>query len=133
MRSQALGVVWQNLTANEKEPYEQQAASAKKKFTIEWVEYIQTESYKAYSAYLEDFKAKQLHIQESSQEVIAPDEISKMPKLKKIPSANSTSPTKLNTAASLSRRASSGMRARGPSLDSIQRPWFQASLRCKPR
>ncbi|KFZ20395.1 hypothetical protein V501_00162 [Pseudogymnoascus sp. VKM F-4519 (FW-2642)] len=65
-----LGKKWQNLTASEKEPYEQQSFDAKEKCRIELAEYEQTESYKAYSEYLLDFNAKQLHIQESSQECL---------------------------------------------------------------
>ncbi|OBT54686.1 hypothetical protein VE04_04922 [Pseudogymnoascus sp. 24MN13] len=75
-----LGKKWQNLTASEKEPYEQQSFDAKEKCRIELAEYEQTESYKAYSEYLLDFNTKQLHIQESSQE--SPNGTSKMPKLR---------------------------------------------------
>ncbi|KFZ23968.1 hypothetical protein V502_01551 [Pseudogymnoascus sp. VKM F-4520 (FW-2644)] len=90
-----VGKKWQNLTASEKEPYEQQSFDAKEKCRIELAEYEQTESYKAYSEYLLDFNAKQLHIQESSQE--SPNGTSKMPKLENIPSASSTSRAKRST------------------------------------
>ena len=63
-----VGENWQNLLPSEKEPYEQQAFAAKEKYTIELSEYRQTESYRAYSEYLMDFKAKQLQLQESNQE-----------------------------------------------------------------
>lgn len=63
-----VGENWQNLVPNEKEPYEQQAFAAKEKYTIELSEYRQTENYKVYAEYLLDFKAKQLHQQETSQE-----------------------------------------------------------------
>ncbi|KFZ04386.1 hypothetical protein V501_09180, partial [Pseudogymnoascus sp. VKM F-4519 (FW-2642)] len=56
---------WQNLTTSEKEPYEQQAFDAKGKYTIGLAEYRQTESYEAYSEYLQGFNAK---LQESSRE-----------------------------------------------------------------
>lgn len=58
-----VGKNWQNLTTSEKEPYEQQAFDAKEKNTIELAEYRQTESYEAYSEYLQGFSAK---LQESS-------------------------------------------------------------------
>lgn len=59
---------WRYLTMSEKEIYEQQGFTAKKKFMTELVEYRKTESYKTYSEYLLDFKAEQLHRQETSQE-----------------------------------------------------------------
>ena len=61
------GRSWQNLTAREKEPYEQQAFDAKEKCAIEFAEYRQTESYKAYSEYLLSFNAE---LQESSRQGI---------------------------------------------------------------
>ncbi|KFY91582.1 hypothetical protein V500_04589 [Pseudogymnoascus sp. VKM F-4518 (FW-2643)] len=60
-----VGKNWQNLTTSEKEPYEQQAFDAKGKYTIGLAEYRQTESYEAYSEYLQGFNAK---LQESSRE-----------------------------------------------------------------
>ena len=62
-----IGKSWQNLTTGGKEPYEQQAFNAKEKYTIEIAEYRQTESYKAYSEYLQGFNAK---LMESSGEGI---------------------------------------------------------------
>ena len=59
-----VGKSWQNLTVSEKEPYEQQALHDKEKCTVEFAEYRQTESYKAYTDYLQRFNAEQLHIQE---------------------------------------------------------------------
>lgn len=63
-----VGENWQNLTPSEKEPFEQQAFAAKEKYTQELSEYRQTDSYRAYSEYLMDFKAKQLQLQENNQE-----------------------------------------------------------------
>ncbi|KFY69712.1 hypothetical protein V498_10439, partial [Pseudogymnoascus sp. VKM F-4517 (FW-2822)] len=60
-----VGKNWQNLTTSEKEPYEQQAFNAKEKYTIGLAEYRQTESYEAYSEYLQGFNTK---LQESSRE-----------------------------------------------------------------
>ena len=57
-----VGENWQNLSPSEKEPYEQQAFAAKEKYTIELAEYRKTESHRAYSEYLIEFKAKQLHL-----------------------------------------------------------------------
>ena len=64
-----VGRKWQCLTPSEKEPYEQQSFAEKETSTIELAEYITTESYKAYSEYLRDFKAKELHPQENSQSI----------------------------------------------------------------
>ncbi|KFX99809.1 hypothetical protein V490_01647 [Pseudogymnoascus sp. VKM F-3557] len=85
-----VGQNWQNLTASGREPYEQQSFDAKERCRIELVEYEQTESYKAYSEYLLDFKAKQLP--ESSQEL--PNKTYKVLKLENIPNASSTSAAK---------------------------------------
>lgn len=63
-----VGRKWQCLTPREKEPCEQQRSAEKETFMIELAEYITTESYKTYSEYLLDFKAKQLHTQESNQQ-----------------------------------------------------------------
>ena len=63
-----IGRKWQCLTPSEKESYEQQSFAEKETFTIESAEYITTESYKTYSEYLLDFKAKQLRSQASNQQ-----------------------------------------------------------------
>lgn len=63
-----VGRKWQCLTPSEKETYEQQNFAEKEAFTIELAEYITTESYKTYSKYILDFKAKQLHTQWSNQQ-----------------------------------------------------------------
>ncbi|KFY99118.1 hypothetical protein V500_01451, partial [Pseudogymnoascus sp. VKM F-4518 (FW-2643)] len=60
-----VGKNWQNLTTSEKEPYKQQSFNAKEKYTIGLAEYRQTESYEAYSEYLQGFNTK---LQESSWE-----------------------------------------------------------------
>jgi hypothetical protein len=65
-----VGRKWQCLTPSEKEPYEQQSFAEKETFTTELAEYITTESYKNYSDYLVDFKAKQLRTQESNRKRI---------------------------------------------------------------
>ncbi|KAL5346641.1 hypothetical protein ACLOAV_008348 [Pseudogymnoascus australis] len=116
-----VGKNWQNLTVSEKEPYEQQALDDKEKCTIEFAKYRKTESYKAYSEYLERFNTEQLHIQESTQEASneTSDEIFKVPKLESIPSASSTSTAKLH-ASSLS--SEPPWRTRSPSFGLIQRP-----------
>jgi hypothetical protein len=59
-----VGENWQNLSPTEKEPYEQQASSAKEKYNSELAEYKKTTSYKEYSQYLVDFKARQANQQQ---------------------------------------------------------------------
>ncbi|KFY30950.1 hypothetical protein V493_01524 [Pseudogymnoascus sp. VKM F-4281 (FW-2241)] len=76
---------WQCLTPSEKEPYEQQSFAEKETFTIEMAEYITTESYKTYSEYLLDFKAKQHHAQEFNQQ--PPNGTAKVPKLQNTPAS----------------------------------------------
>jgi hypothetical protein len=61
-----VGRKWQCLKPSEKEIYEQQNLAEREALTIELAEYITTESYKSYSKYILDFKAKQLHTQESN-------------------------------------------------------------------
>ncbi|KFZ23258.1 hypothetical protein V502_02262 [Pseudogymnoascus sp. VKM F-4520 (FW-2644)] len=119
-----VGKKWQYLTPSEKETYEQQGFAAKEKFMVELVEYNETKSYKTYSEYLLDFKAKQLHTQETSQET--PNETSKVPKLQNTPSATSTGTAKCSTTSSLSHEVSSDMSTRGLSLGSIPGPWFSS-------
>ncbi len=53
-----VGENWQNLTPQEKEPYEAQAFSEKEKYNNDLAEYKKTDSYKTYAAYLTEFKAK---------------------------------------------------------------------------
>ena len=53
-----VGENWQNLLPSEKEPYEQQAFTAKERFNNELAEYKKTENYKEYSQYLAEFKAR---------------------------------------------------------------------------
>ncbi|KFZ23920.1 hypothetical protein V502_01600 [Pseudogymnoascus sp. VKM F-4520 (FW-2644)] len=88
-----VGEKWQCLTPCEKEPYEQQSLAEKETSTIELAEYITTESYKTYSEYLLDFKAKQLHTQESNKQ--PPNETSKVPKLQNTPASASKPSTTL--------------------------------------
>jgi hypothetical protein len=93
--TKVVGRQWQCLTPSEKEPCEQQSFAEKETFTIELAGYITTESYLAYSEYLLDFKAKQLHTQESSQQ--PPIETSKMPKLQNTPTPAGRPGTTCNT------------------------------------
>ncbi|KFY63953.1 hypothetical protein V496_03546 [Pseudogymnoascus sp. VKM F-4515 (FW-2607)] len=116
-----VGENWQNLTPSEKEPYEQQAFTAKEKYTVELSEYRQTESYRTYSEYLMEFKAKQLQLQESSQEAL--NENSKRPKLENL-NTGSNNTNKSSAASSLSREASLDSRTRVSSLGPIPGPWF---------
>ncbi|KFZ25063.1 hypothetical protein V502_00458 [Pseudogymnoascus sp. VKM F-4520 (FW-2644)] len=78
-----VGKSWRNLTTSEKEPYERQAFDAKEKYMIDLAGYVMTGSYKTYSEYLLDFKAKQLRTQESNQQ--PPNETFKVPKLQNTP------------------------------------------------
>ncbi|KAG0651006.1 Nucleosome chromatin assembly factor group D 13 [Hyphodiscus hymeniophilus] len=71
-----VGENWQNLSSAEKEPYEQQAFSAKERHNNELAEYKKTNEYKVYSQYLADFKARQ-----SSQQQVSTSEATKRPKL----------------------------------------------------
>jgi hypothetical protein len=59
-----VGENWQNLSPGEKEPYEQQAFSAKETYNNELAEYKKTNQYKVYSEYLADFKARQSNQQQ---------------------------------------------------------------------
>lgn len=54
-----VGENWQNLSPAEKEPFEQQAFTAKERYSNELAGYKTTESYREYSQYLADFKARQ--------------------------------------------------------------------------
>lgn len=134
-----VGENWQNLSPSEKDPYERQAFAAKEKYTVELSEYRQTESYRTYSEYLMEFKAKQLQLQESNQEgtvmsrtglrgrkltTTALNENSKRPKLEILNTSSASTTTKSSTASSLSREASLDSRTRVPSLGPIPGPWF---------
>jgi hypothetical protein len=59
-----VGENWQNLSPGEKEPYEQQAFSAKERYNSELTEYKKTDQYKEYSQYLIDFKSKRSNSQQ---------------------------------------------------------------------
>lgn len=54
-----VGENWQNLSPEEKEPYEQQASTAKERYNNELAEYKKTEHHREYSQYLAEFKARQ--------------------------------------------------------------------------
>lgn len=53
-----VGERWQDILAEEKEPYESEASAAKEKYHIEMAEYKTTKSYREYQQYLAEFKAK---------------------------------------------------------------------------
>ncbi|KAI9797014.1 MAG: hypothetical protein M1833_005847 [Piccolia ochrophora] len=53
-----VGEKWQDLSPEEKGPYESQAASAKEKYKLEMTEYKKTDSYKEYMQYLNDFNSR---------------------------------------------------------------------------
>jgi len=59
-----VGENWQNLAPADKEPYEQQAFSAKEKYNSELAEYKKTPQYAEYTQYLNDFKARHNHQQQ---------------------------------------------------------------------
>lgn len=53
-----VGERWQDIPAEEKEPYESEASGAKEKYHAEMAEYKTTKSYREYQQYLAEFKAK---------------------------------------------------------------------------
>ncbi|KAL6716329.1 hypothetical protein ACLMJK_005895 [Lecanora helva] len=53
-----VGEMWQDLSAEAKEPYESAASSAKEKYHSEMSEYKTTKSHREYQQYLADFRAK---------------------------------------------------------------------------
>lgn len=53
-----VGESWQMLLAEDREPYESQAAAAKEKYHAEMVKYKKTDEYAEYSRYLAEFKSK---------------------------------------------------------------------------
>ncbi|KAF7504308.1 hypothetical protein GJ744_002497 [Endocarpon pusillum] len=53
-----VGDRWQKLSPEEKEPFESKANEAKEKSNIELAQYKKTNSYKEYTQYIADFKAK---------------------------------------------------------------------------
>jgi hypothetical protein len=61
-----VGENWQNLSPGEKEPYEQEAFSAKERYNNELAEYKKTNEYKEYSQYLAEFKARQSNQQQGT-------------------------------------------------------------------
>ncbi|KAI9834871.1 MAG: hypothetical protein M1819_002779 [Sarea resinae] len=75
-----VGERWQVLTPEEREPFERQAAAAKDRYNAELAEYKETDSYREYAQYLADFKAKQ----------VAQQTEGKRPKLRQMPSTNSS-------------------------------------------
>ncbi|PSS27836.1 hypothetical protein M430DRAFT_131761 [Amorphotheca resinae ATCC 22711] len=71
-----VGENWQSLSPGEKEPYEQQAFTAKEKYNAELAEYKKTSQFREYSQYLVEFKARQ-----SNQQQVNDLEVTKRPKL----------------------------------------------------
>ncbi|KAL2046087.1 hypothetical protein N7G274_001534 [Stereocaulon virgatum] len=53
-----VGERWQQLSAEEKEPFELEASAAKEKYHADMAEYKTTRSYREYQQYLAEFKAK---------------------------------------------------------------------------
>lgn len=53
-----VGERWQDVSAEEKEPYESEASAAKEKYHAEMADYKTTKSYRVYQQYLAEFKAK---------------------------------------------------------------------------
>lgn len=53
-----VGDRWQKLSPEGKEPFESKANDAKEKYNIELAQYKKTDSYKEYTRYIADFKAK---------------------------------------------------------------------------
>ena len=53
-----VGERWQDIPAEEKEPYESEASVAKEKYHAEMADYKTTKSYREYQQYLAEFKSK---------------------------------------------------------------------------
>ena len=53
-----VGERWQDLTAEEREPFEIEASTAKEKYHAEMADYKTTRSYREYQQYLAEFKVK---------------------------------------------------------------------------
>lgn len=89
-----VGENWQNLSPGEKEPYEQQAFSAKERYNGELAEYKKTDQYKEYSQYLIDFRSKHSSSQQGvPAEAASEVEAVKRPKLEAHASAISSGTT----------------------------------------
>lgn len=54
-----VGENWQNLTRDEKEPFERQAHEAKERYNRELAEYKKTSEYRKYYDYLHEFRKRQ--------------------------------------------------------------------------
>ncbi|KAF4634165.1 hypothetical protein G7Y89_g3945 [Cudoniella acicularis] len=98
-----VGENWQNLSPGEKEPYEQQAFSAKERYNNELADYKKTSSYREYSQYLAEFKARQANQQQDL-------EVAKRPKLEP------------HTSVASNGTASSGTPSSGTSIYGIDTP-----------
>lgn len=96
-----VGENWQSLLPTEKEPYEQQAFTAKERYNAELSEYKKTSEYTEYTQYLLEFKARQSNPQQSTSQrsdemppwltyAVADPDATKRPKLENYPSTGST-------------------------------------------
>ncbi|TVY94544.1 High mobility group protein 20A [Lachnellula willkommii] len=112
-----VGENWQNISPEEKEPYEQQASSAKERYNNELAEYKKTSNYKEYSQYLVEFKARQ-----ANQQQVTDLEVTKRPKLEPHLS-NASSGTASSGGASQHGGDIPIVRARGGSTASSNGPW----------
>ncbi|TVY78194.1 High mobility group protein 20A [Lachnellula suecica] len=112
-----VGENWQNLAPSEKEPFEQQASSAKEKYNNELVEYKKTNSYKEYSQYLAEFKARH-----SNQQQVSDLEVVKRPKLE----AKSSTESNVTTSSGVSQHGGDIAlgRSRAESSASSTTPWL---------
>lgn len=85
-----VGEHWQNLSPQEREPFELQASGVKEKYNNELAEYKKTEQYKEYSRYLIEFKTRQAK-QQQQQQHAGDSDSAKRPKLEAHTSTNSNS------------------------------------------
>jgi hypothetical protein len=61
-----VGENWQNLSPEEKDPYERAAFTAKERYNTELAEYKTTSEYRDYAQYLAEFKARQSNQQQGT-------------------------------------------------------------------
>jgi hypothetical protein len=120
-----VGENWQNLSPSEKEPFEQQAFTAKEKYNNELVEYKKTDSFKGYSQYLIEFKARQ-----SNQQPVTDVDIAKRPKLEARQSTTSSG-TASSSTSQHGNDAPTG-RMRVESAGSTTSQWFASSGQPSP-
>ncbi|KAL3423849.1 HMG box protein [Phlyctema vagabunda] len=123
-----VGENWQNLSSQEREPYEQQAFSAKEKYNAELAEYKKTEQYKEYSQYLVEFKAR--HAQQQQTEA----DPAKRPKLEAHVSGTSTTTNSSSTNSITTSQPSSESLNTRAHVDSSTTPnsWPPPTRQCSP-